>query len=179
MSSRSGGRERLNQILAQYQVRDDPGGTVRRAEVGAEELTQTEMQMLLADAARIPEIRDIRDRASAEAVRRFPPPDGRQVDNETDAFRHTYGSALLTRSFGPDWASRFTSAHEGNPDNNRASRAMDLYNNEIGRSIALAHPDASPEAIADLAADAVLNGEAVVVGPDGVSLRWSASGNEV
>ncbi|ORB31958.1 DUF6973 domain-containing protein [Mycolicibacterium parafortuitum] len=179
MTPGPGGRERLNQILAHYQVRDDPGGAARRDEVGAEELTHTEMQMLLADPARIPEIREIRDRASDEAVRRFPPSDGRQVDNETDAFRHAYGSALLALRFGSDWASRFTSAHEGTAGNNRASRAMDLYNNEIGRKIALANPDAAPDAIADLAADAVLNGETVVVGPDGASLRWSASGNPV
>ena len=38
------------------------------------------------------------------------------------------------------------------PGNSADREAMDLYNNEVGRQIALAHPDASRQELADLVA---------------------------
>ncbi|KWX66385.1 hypothetical protein [Mycobacterium sp. NAZ190054] len=180
MSTRDG--QRLAEILATYRAAEDPGGTqlfdvseaLSRAagEIAFVELTQTEIAMMRADPARIPDLFVIRDHATAEAVARFPPPDGRDVDNHTDAFRHAYASALMTHRFGEEWTARFTAAHEGRPDNDTASMAMDLFNNEVGRGIAAANPDASPLDLADLVQQSVRAGELVVVGPDG-RLAWS------
>lgn len=50
---------------------------------------------------------------------------------------------------------------------------MDLYNNEVGRRIAVDNPNASPEELADLVQQAVNNGETVVIRPDGQGLEWS------
>lgn len=40
------------------------------------------------------------------------------------------------------------------PGNETAREAIDLYNNEVGRKIAVANPDASREEFADLVAEA-------------------------
>jgi hypothetical protein len=50
---------------------------------------------------------------------------------------------------------------------------MDLYNNEIGRRIAAEHPNAATDELAGLVSQAVLDGETVVIRPDGVGLEWS------
>ena len=49
---------------------------------------------------------------------------------------------------------------------------MDLYNNEVGRRIAVENPDASPEELADLVEQAVENGEMMVIGDD-LKLHYS------
>ena len=51
--------------------------------------------------------------------------------------------------------------------------AMDLYNNEVGRNIAAANPDAGPEQLADLVEQAVKDGDTVVVRADGKGLEWT------
>lgn len=52
---------------------------------------------------------------------------------------------------------------------------MDLYNNEVGRNIATAHPEATPAELADLVERAVNSGDTVVVAPNagGDRLAWS------
>ncbi len=114
-------------------------------------MTATEARML--DGLQPRELRDfqqISDAARAEANSRFPPPVGNEVDNRNGAFRHAYWNALMTQRFGEDWAEKFTTAHERLPDNYASSEAMDLHNNEVGRSIAASNPDATPEQLADL-----------------------------
>lgn len=180
-------RKRLDEILEKYRVREDPGGTkkfdapafldwLNGGEIPTQELTQTEIEMLMADPTRIPAVIDIREQATSVATQRFPPPNGSEIDNQTDAFRHAYGSALMTQQFGEDWTAAFTAAHEGRVDNYQSSESMDLYNNQVGRNIALANPDASPEQLADLVQQSVQNGDMVVIGPEGTSLEWSNSG---
>ena len=88
-------------------------------------------------------------------------------DGHDDAYRHVYWTAMLIREFGEDWAIRFTTAHE-RPPGPAAREAMDLYNDDVGRSIALANPDASPDELLRLAEQAVGEGRAVVIGPDGL-----------
>ena len=83
---------------------------------------------------------DIKDKAFAEAERRFTSDD--QNDDHQDAFRHTYWNALLTQRFGPDWTAKYTTAHEGLEGNPGHREAMDLFNNDLGRRIALEHPGA-------------------------------------
>lgn len=167
-----------DQILDQYQVSLDPDGTVMwepawPASIFTEprELTATEARMLddigwLAQQ----DFKQIAEHAFDEADQRFVPED--QNDNHNDAFRHAYWNALLTQRFGEEWARDYTTAHE-RITNPAAREAMDLWNNEVGRRIAVENPDASPEELADLVEAAVRNGEMVVVGADGSSLVWS------
>lgn len=120
--------------------------------------------------------RDIRDEAERVAGMRFtaegPLPEGAEPgaanlsDNHLDAFRHTYWNARMTQEFGADWTERFATAHETLPGTPPVAGAMDMYNNNLGRSIALDHPDAYPWEIAALVEEAVNDGRATVIGSD-------------
>jgi hypothetical protein len=98
----------------------------------------------------------------AAAARAYPKNDG-----HTDAFRHAFWNARLTAEFGESWTAQFTTAHEGLPGNGAVREAMDLYNNEVGRRIAVQNPDASPEELADLVQKALDDGELMVVDRSG------------
>jgi hypothetical protein len=52
-----------------------------------------------------------------------------------DAHRHVTWSFLLTRSFGPAFASAVTDAQEMRPGNTPNERAMDFHNNAVGRKL--------------------------------------------
>lgn len=93
-------------------------------------------------------------------------------DGHNDAFRHAYWNARLTAEFGEAWTREFTTAHEGSNAGSSTREAMDLYNNEVGRRIAVEHPNASPEELADLVKTALDNGDLVVVDRSG-HLAWS------
>lgn len=108
--------------------------------------------------------KDIHDDAFSAADQRFPSPD--QNDDQNDAFRHAYWNALMVKEYGADWAADYATAHEQLPGNPAPREAMDLYNNEVGRNIAIANPDASAEELATLVEQAVKNGDTVVVGQD-------------
>lgn len=124
--------------------------------------------------AGVRDLYQIEQAAKAEALERFPAtPDGKQIDNHLDAFRHAYGNALMTKRFGEQWTREFATAHEKRPDNYAASEAMDLWNNEVGRGIATANPGASTDQLADMVEQAVRDGDTVVVRPDGNGVMWS------
>ena len=53
-----------------------------------------------------------------------------------DAMRHVIWSFLLTRTFGPEFATTVTDAQELRPGNTPDERAMDFHNNAIGRRFA-------------------------------------------
>jgi hypothetical protein len=93
-------------------------------------------------------------------------------DGHNDAFRHAYWSAQLTKQYGAEWARQFTTAHEGAPGNSAVREAMDLHNNEVGRKIAEANPNATPEQLATMIAQAAKEGKLVVVDAKG-QLAWS------
>ena len=93
-------------------------------------------------------------------------------DGHTDAFRHAYWNARLTSEFGAEWTAQFTTAHEGSNPGNSTREAMDLYNNQIGRQIAINNPNASPTELADLVKKALDNGDLVVVNSKG-HIDWS------
>jgi len=184
----------LDQILRDYQVVDDemvmwePTGLVgffaglaedvgyAEEEVEPRLMTRTEAD-LLNNFGLLPlkRFKEIADQAFADSEEYYPgESDYDSNDGHQDALRHAYWNAMLTREFGADFAERFTTAHEGNPENTAGAReAMDLYNNELGRQIAIDNPDASDEELAELVYQAVERGDAVVVAPDGVSLRYS------
>ncbi len=93
-------------------------------------------------------------------------------DGHTDAFRHAYWSARLTSEFGAEWTKQFTTAHEGINPGNSTDEAMDLYNNQVGRQIAISNPNASPAELADLVKAALDNGDLLVLNSKG-NLDWS------
>jgi hypothetical protein len=124
------------------------------------------------------------DSAFKESETRYPNnpvpsdiPNGRsrewqQNDGHRDAFRHAYWNTLLSKEFGEDWARAFATAHEGRPGNQANREAMDLYNNQVGRSIALAHPYASKDELAELVSGALKQGKLVLMDRQG-NLAWS------
>lgn len=173
-------RPSLDDVLQNYQVQQDEMVTWSPNWVPfgpSQTLTKTEAALL--DKLQfhrglmgLQEFKDIRDDALAEAIKRYPA--AARVDGHGDAFRHAYWNALMTREFGNEFAQQFATAHEGSADTSDAE-AMDLYNNEVGRRIAMENPDASPQELADLVQDAIENGEMVVIDKKG-ELAWS---NEV
>jgi hypothetical protein len=123
------------------------------------------------------EMRDLRNMAFDEANRHYPwegqvDPGYGKNDGHNDAFRHTYWNALMTAHFGEDFATAYATAHEAAPGNPGAREAMDLFNNELGRRIAKAHPDASDAELAEYVRQAVTHGESLVLDAEG-NLAWS------
>ena len=83
-------------------------------------------------------------------------------NDPADAFRHAYWNALITRDLGADFAKQFTTAHETRPDSVREEAFMDLHNNQIGRDIALANPNATDAELQAAVLDSLYNGELYV-----------------
>ncbi|NMO19629.1 hypothetical protein HPC49_48350 [Pyxidicoccus fallax] len=191
-------RPDLGQIQRDYQVKDDETtkwspkglGFIPIPFAPEAEVTKTEAKML--DQLSVSQglyglkkLNDIKEKAFAEADRLYPTPGsvpgnipedrrGEWVGNDghRDAFRHAYWNALMTREFGADWTKQFATAHEALPGNPATREAMDLYNNEVGRQIAIDNPNASPEELATLVQQAVTDGKTVVLDSSG-QLQWS------
>ena len=172
-------RPDLADVEAQYQVEEDETVDYAPRVIGIPlqdpiVLTRTEAELLDRLQAQrgllgLNAFKDIKEEAFAVAEEHFA--DGSHNGHQ-DAFRHTYWNARLTQEFGAEWAEQFTTAHEGVADTPSAEEAMDLYNNEVGRQIAIDNPDASPEEIAGLVQQAADNGELLVIDGDG-NLAWS------
>ncbi|MFE3188772.1 DUF6973 domain-containing protein [Nocardia sp. NPDC059240] len=85
------------------------------------------------------------------------------ADGQADALRHTYWNARMTQEFGEDWTKKYATAHEKSAGNPPAREAMDLFNNERGRTIAGQHPDASPDELKARIIESIDRGEMVVI----------------
>lgn len=59
------------------------------------------------------------------------------IDSKADAFRHTLFSYELSKRFGAHHAKRLMDAHEITFENHPGGRLMDLFNNNVGRRLAL------------------------------------------
>ncbi|MFZ2488028.1 MAG: hypothetical protein WAZ19_07875, partial [Anaerolineae bacterium] len=92
-----------------------------------------------------------------------------QEDGLGDAYRHAYWNALMVRRFGDDWAKNYSDAHENIAGNPKTKAFMDLWNNNLGIRIALENPNISKQELANKIAEAVRNGEAIII--DGVSQK--------
>ncbi|MFZ5904485.1 MAG: DUF6973 domain-containing protein [Chloroflexota bacterium] len=82
-----------------------------------------------------------------------------------DAFRHAYWSALITREYGAEFASEFTTAHETEYSDQwdaREQAFMDLHNNEVGIRIAITVPNLSNQQLQDKIIEALRAGELYV-----------------
>ncbi|GAA3959385.1 hypothetical protein GCM10023085_47270 [Actinomadura viridis] len=181
------GRRSLADIMKMYQVTKDPGGMTEypdgfmewiAKQLGKDprEVTASEKEAL-DSLVRSQGIKGLLMFENDFGAAANPPPNwapkGGWQDGHGDAWRHAYWNALMTRDFGAEWTERFTVAHERIADDNPGPReAMDLYNNEVGRRIALQHPDATNEELAKYIRQAVDGGQMVVIGKDG-QLGWS------
>ena len=156
-------RVRLDRILEDYQVDPDPDGLVN---FFGKTITKSEAE-LLDDIGLlgIKDMYDIQNKAFETAEERFEGQDS--IDSHQDAFRHAYWNALMTQRFGEEWAEQYGTAHERLPGNPADREAMDLYNNEVGRKIAVDNPDADPKKLADLVEQAVKDGRMVVIDENG------------
>jgi len=188
--SPSPSRPELQNILQDYQVKEDRmvdwrpnlGPIPIRLPMDSRRMTSTEAALLDKLGTQrgllgLKAFSDIHDQAFEVADKKYPVPDGEDVgrwqnDGHNDAFRHAYWSALLTKEFGAEWAEQFTTAHEGVPGNQSTREAMDLYNNEVGRQIALDNPNASKKELANLIEQAITDGKMVVINAEG-NLDWS------
>ncbi|MBK7707905.1 MAG: hypothetical protein IPN69_05260 [Acidobacteria bacterium] len=113
--------------------------------------------------AKIPLIKMSKDTAFAETTSRF----GSNGHNDrSDAFRHCFWSAILSRDIGYYWAKSFTTAHESNPGQPPEEKEMDLHNNSVGLNIGFYYfiPD-SNTALSDKCFKALQNGELKVLVP--------------
>ncbi|WP_067647185.1 DUF6973 domain-containing protein [Nocardia harenae] len=121
-------------------------------------------------------VRDISDffeiKAEAESTAREVLPEHGQSDGHGDAFRHMYWNALMTQRYGEDWTQRYATAHEELGAAAPTREAMDLYNNSIGRQIALDNPDATPDQLQGLITDRIRAGDAIVLDDTG-QIEWS------
>ncbi len=190
-------RPDLTSVRTQYQVADDTMidyhprafGVIDIPFTNAVKVTKTEGALLdeLTFSRGLVGLQDfsgIKDRAFSEGDKRFPnnplpdniPPDRAREwqgnDGHRDAFRHAYWNALMTQQYGEQWTKAFATAHEGLPGNTANREAMDLYNNEVGRSIGAANKNATPEQLANLVEQSLNQGKLVVVDRNG-SLEWS------
>lgn len=179
-------QEDADRILKDYQVEDDevvvwgPLGGTETSGSGSgtftRKMTRREAELLseLGLGEFLQLYRD-QERAWEETAERYGDENGEDPhpvpqafnDDHGDAFRHAYVNALTVRNTGEEWAEDFWTAHEAVPGNLPAREAMDLYNNEVGRRIAVENPDASPDELADLVEQAVADGEMVVIDAEG------------
>ncbi|MDO5621583.1 MAG: LysM peptidoglycan-binding domain-containing protein [Paracoccus sp. (in: a-proteobacteria)] len=95
-----------------------------------------------------------------------------QNDGHVDAYRHALWNARMTQAFGAEWAANYATAHEMINGNPAQREAMDLYNNEVGRQIALDNPNASDAELSRLVKQALDDGRLVVIDQN-LNLSWS------
>jgi RHS repeat-associated protein len=109
------------------------------------------------------------EKASA-ATKRFYKDTWKSDGNSANAFKHAYWNALMVKANGYDLAYDYATAHEKGQHTElqkvAVAMAMDIYNNEIGRRIAIRNPKASDEELAKLIYAAVKRGEMKVMAVD-------------
>jgi hypothetical protein len=92
------------------------------------DLVPEQIEIVSLHPLRAPVILALTDQARALATQHAPEDVWLQ-----DAMRHVIWSFLLTRTFGPVFATRVADAQELRPGNTPNERAMDYHNNAIGR----------------------------------------------
>lgn len=95
-------------------------------------LTPAEQEYVKGHPHHVLIIEEAKSTAFSETQRRF----GINGHNDrSDAFRHCFWSALLSRELGFMNALEFTTAHESSPSNPPNEKEMDLHNNRVGLHI--------------------------------------------
>lgn len=97
-----------------------------------QQLNSQEKSYLVAHPQHALIIKESREKAFKETIKMF----GYNGHNDkSDAFRHCFWSALLSRDLGYYNAFIFTNAHESDPRNPKKEKSMDIHNNSIGLQI--------------------------------------------
>ncbi|TMP70107.1 hypothetical protein CWB76_12040 [Pseudoalteromonas sp. S1609] len=101
-------------------------------------LTDDEKSYIKTHPHHVTAIMKSRDIAYSETTKRF----GHNGRNDkSDAFRHCFWSATLSRDIGYKNALEFTNAHESSPLNIAEEKTMDLHNNSVGLRIGISNSD--------------------------------------
>ena len=186
----------LDNILQNYQVVDDPGGMIENYtpdvvpgpleaigvgvwnRLTGDDVSLTLDRAITAKEANLLDGLDVGGLMDLNDATQFARETARDrvgtglEDGHGDAYRHALWNAVMTRELGEDFTRAFTNAHEGVPGNPADKEAMDLYNNEVGRNIAMQHPDANDQELAELVMDALNDGRLIVIDGNG-GLAWS------
>jgi hypothetical protein len=80
---------------------------------------------------------DEAEKKTAEQIRKGRFPKASIGGGPADAFRHIYWNYRMTEKLGPDAAKRFGDGHEITVPTPDGDRLMDLFNNNLGRRLAL------------------------------------------
>ncbi|MGJ0626330.1 DUF6973 domain-containing protein [Xenorhabdus bovienii] len=95
-------------------------------------LTESEKVFFINDPYSVPVIHSAKEEAFKETQRLF----GVNGHNDlSDAFRHCYFAAMLSRDLGYYESLDYLNAHENSPDNPVREKRMDTQNNYIGADI--------------------------------------------
>ena len=105
-------------------------------------------------------------RAFKATARNFP--GIRAVDNQADAFRHAYFSALNAISIGYDLAFQFGVAHEQTAYIDPLAYQMDMTNNIYGFNLTIYHPNASMRQLESIILNGISNGNLVMKSGGGI-----------
>lgn len=147
----------------------DPGGLGTTLEKGplappaiGPRLNPDELAVVAQDPVSAWRVRDTPDLASAAAAE-----SGLSGlhNGEGDAFRHAYWNALMTSRVGPEFAEALATAHETGSTNPANEVQMDLFNNAVGRQIALEHPGATDEELKGFVMEALRAGRLMTAPP--------------
>ena len=99
---------------------------------GYSQLTESEKAYVKRHPVNAYIIAECKNKAVAETRKKF----GHNGRNDkSDAFRHSFWSALLAREIGYQQALQFTTLHESQPGNDLKEKSMDLHNNRAGADI--------------------------------------------
>lgn len=119
------------------------------------DLSELEKEYLYKNPHKAFRIKKISDIAKEETKKRFPKI-AKPHNNQADAFRHCYWSALLVKELGYITAKKYTDIHEaGLKDNPKLEKKMDLHNNKVGLQLGKCFSTKSNQKIADACFEAV------------------------
>jgi len=113
-----------------------PDDVRRISKMLKEELTKMEIRLVSTHPFLAPALFKIRNHARVQSEAAY----AKDATVSEDAYRHVLWSFLLTKEFGPEFASQVTDAHEIGTvkPNTEADHRMDYNNNKVGRDYAKA-----------------------------------------
>ncbi len=136
---------------------DEPVGRDEMyAELGFDPKGLGENTLLIISPVNTVIARRLASEAGVTAISHFPTSAGR--NDEADAFRHALWSFNMTKRLGAEAAKESGDAHEISQPNPDGERLMDLYNNHVGRRLAL-DPKNKKRRAKDVIMEALRNGQ--------------------
>lgn len=86
-----------------------------------------------------------------------------QHDNTGDSFRHCYWSSMIAKNTSPDWALKWTIAHEQHQSPQNVRRRMDEHNNSMGINLAKNNSNLEAHDLIHLCLELAREGELKVI----------------